>query len=296
MRKLVLALLLLCLCPVAALATRMRLTVPEEVSVGQPFFVEMRVNENISRVTLNWRGKSYPLGVRGNTVRTILGVPNDAKLVGRTFTLAMEFDCGRKGRILAEREVTVTDHKYPRQELKVAPKMVNPPHTEQNRIVNEKKLVDRVLAKRAPGPPLPAKFVRPVRGIPTAFFGGFRVYNGVPRSGHNGLDLRAATGTQVKAIADGTVVLTGRHYFSGGAVYIEHGNGVFTSYFHLSKVLVKKGQRVRAGSVIALSGATGRVTGPHLHLGLYAGGTWLDALPLFGEAPMAPGVEAFYEF
>ena len=99
----------------------------------------------------------------------------------------------------------------------------------------------------------------------------------------------------VKAMCDGTVVLTGFHYFSGGAVYVDHGGGVFSVYFHLSKILVKKGQKVSAGDVLALSGATGRVTGPHLHLGINAGSAWLDALPLLGEAKIAPGVEKVYE-
>ena len=124
-------------------------------------------------------------------------------------------------------------------------------------------------------------------GIPTAYFGGFRVYNGVPRSGHGGLDLRAAVGTPVRAIADGTVVLEGFHYFSGG---------VLSVYFHLSKILVGPGQKVKAGDSIALSGATGRVTGPHLHLGLFSGGAALDPLPLLDASKMPKGVEVLYEF
>ncbi len=296
MKKIFTALLLSLLCAGSASAARMRITVPETAPVGQPFFFELRASEDIGDVTVTWRGKNYILKPRLNTVRTILGIPNDAKLAGQSFPLTVEFDCGEKGRIQAERTVTAAAHNYPRQELKVAPKMVTPPKSEENRIAKERKLVSQAISARTKALPLPKTFVRPVAGIPTAYFGGFRVYNGVPRSGHGGLDLRAATGTSVKCIADGKVVLTGEHYFSGGAVYVDHGGGMLSAYFHLSKILVKKGQTVKAGDIIARSGATGRVTGPHLHLGIYAGGAWLDALPLLGEAKLPEGVETFYEF
>lgn len=280
----------------AAFAARMRLTVPEETPIGQPFFLELRVNEAISSVMVEWRGQQFTLTPRYNAVRTILGVPNDAKLAGSTLSVRVEFRCGAKGRIRAERKIKVIGCRYPRQVLKVAPKMVTPPQSELKRIAKERQLVQKALATRSKGGVLPRRYARPVPGIPTAYFGGFRVYNGVPRSGHGGLDLRAAVGTQVRAIADGTVVLEGSHYFSGGAVYVDHGGGVLSAYFHLSKSLVKAGQKVKAGDTVALSGATGRVTGPHLHLGLFSGGTALDPLPLLEQAKLPKGVEVLYEF
>lgn len=296
MKKFVLALLLTFAFMPAAFAARMRLTVPEEAPIGQPFFLELRVNETIGDVTVKWRGQTFVLTPRRNAVRTILGVPNDAKLAGSTLPIRVEFSCGAKGRVRAERKIKAVGHSYPRQVLTVAPKMVTPPQSELNRIAKERQLVRKALATRSKGGVLPRRYVRPVPGIPTAYFGGFRVYNGVPRSGHGGLDLRAAVGTPVRAIADGTVVLEGFHYFSGGAVYVDHGGGVLSVYFHLSKILVGPGQKVKAGDSIALSGATGRVTGPHLHLGLFSGGAALDPLPLLDASKMPKGVEVLYEF
>lgn len=296
MKKFVLALLLTFAFMPAAFAARMRLTVPEEAPIGQPFFLELRANEAIGDVTVTWRGQKFVLAPRRNAVRTILGVPNDAKLAGSTLPVRVEFDCGAKGRIRAERKIKVTGYRYPKQVLTVAPKMVTPPQSELKRIAEERQLVRKALATRSKGGVLPRRYVRPVPGIPTAYFGGFRVYNGVPRSGHGGLDLRAAVGTPVRAIADGTVVLEGAHYFSGGAVYVDHGGGVLSAYFHLSKNLVKAGQKVKAGDAIALSGATGRVTGPHLHLGLFSGGAALDPLPLLEPQRLSKGVEVLYEF
>lgn len=272
------------------------MTVPKKAPVGQPFFLELRFSEPVGDVTIAWRGREYVFQPRGGTVRTILGVPNDTKLVGETFPLTVEVHDGAKLRFRAESSVAATAHDYPKQVLTVAPRMVYPAKSELSRIDSERKLVSAALATVTKGGVLPKSFVRPVGGIPTGYFGGFRVYNGVPRSGHSGLDLRAAAGTRVKAIHDGTVALTGHHYFSGNAVYLDHGGGVLSSYCHLSRILVKNGQKVRAGDPIGLSGATGRVTGPHLHLGVYAGGTWLDALPLLGEASLPAGAETLYEF
>ncbi len=279
-----------------AQAARVRMSAPEKAEIGQPFYVELRSSEPVSGVSVTWRGQKYSFVPHDNAVRTVLGIPNSAKLVGQSLPVTVEFTFGGKPYRIV-RKVKAASHSYPRQVLKVAPKMVNPPKSEQARIAAERKLVAAALATRTAGGvlPRPKDFVRPVDGIPTAKFGGFRVYNGTPRAGHGGLDLRAAVGTPVKAMCDGTVVLTGFHYFSGGAVYVDHGGGVFSVYFHLSKILVKKGQKVSAGDVLALSGATGRVTGPHLHLGINAGSAWLDALPLLGEAKIAPGVEKVYE-
>lgn len=296
MKRFILTLLLTFGFMPAAFAARMRLTVPEEAPIGQPFFLEMRANEAIGDVTVKWRGQQFILTPRRDTIRTILGVPNDAKLIGSALPVLVEFDCGAKGRVRAERKIKVVGYRYPKQVLKVAPKMVTPPQSELKRIAKERRLVQKALATRSKGGVLPRRYVRPVPGIPTAYFGGFRVYNGVPRSGHGGLDLRAAVGTPVRAIADGVVVLEGHHYFSGGAVYVDHGGGVLSVYFHLSKILVGPGQKVKAGDTIALSGATGRVTGPHLHLGLFSGGMALDPLPLLDASKMPKGAEVLYEF
>jgi murein DD-endopeptidase MepM/ murein hydrolase activator NlpD len=283
-------------CAQGAEPVRMRLRVPEEVPVGQPFFLEMYVNEPIEHAEVKWRGQSIRVLQKNSVVRIVLGVPNDQKLAGKVFDLSVSFDCSTPQRILAERKIRIKKYNYPKQVLKVPPKMVTPPKSQQKRIAAERKTVSAALSERTAGLPLPQNFLRPVPGIPTAYYGGFRVYNGVPRAGHSGLDLRAAAGSQVRAIADGTVSLTGTHYFAGGSVYLYHGSGVFSSYFHLSKILVKQGQKVKAGDVVALSGATGRVTGPHLHLGLYSNGVWLDPLPLLERDRLPKNVETYYEF
>ncbi len=129
--------------------------------------------------------------------------------------------------------------------------------------------------------PLGEKF----RGVKGHRFGARRIINGIPRKPHSGADYPAPKGTPVYATNSGKVVLVGKHFFAGNSIYIDHGGGLISMYFHLSKILVKQGQVVKKGQLIGLVGATGRVTGPHLHFGVYWMGARLDpdkvlALPI----------------
>jgi murein DD-endopeptidase MepM/ murein hydrolase activator NlpD len=104
-------------------------------------------------------------------------------------------------------------------------------------------------------------------GGPGRNFGHRRVFNGQPRAPHGGADLRASVGTPVRAANRGRVVLAEDLFFSGNAVFLDHGFGLYTVYLHLSEMRKKPGDVVEAGEVLGLAGATGRVTGPHLHWG-----------------------------
>ncbi len=136
------------------------------------------------------------------------------------------------------------------------------------------------------------KFIHPLgrkfEGIHGHRFGARRIINGIPRKPHSGADYPAPEGTPVYAPNDGVVVLTGNHFFAGNSIYIDHGGGLISMYFHLSKILVHKGEHVRKGQKIGEVGATGRVTGPHLHFGVYWLGNRIDpdkllSLPVPGE-------------
>ena len=153
---------------------------------------------------------------------------------------------------------------------------MSPSKAQQERIDREKRRLDRVYAQRTGNPPPVDPFVRPVPGEPTSAFGLRRIFNGQPRAPHAGLDLKAATGTPVRTSGPGTVVLADDLYFAGKTVIVDHGAGLFTIYAHLSRLDVKDGDAVEAGCVVGLSGATGRVTGPHLHWGARVGDTIFD--------------------
>lgn len=129
-----------------------------------------------------------------------------------------------------------------------------------------------------------APFVRPVPHQESASsFGRRRIINGRPRAPHSGLDLSAPAGTEVRASNHGKVILAGDFFYSGGSIVLDHGGGLFTMYFHLSDVRVGEGLLVRKGDVLALSGATGRVTGAHLHWGARLASARIDPLELLSK-------------
>jgi len=133
----------------------------------------------------------------------------------------------------------------------------------------------------------------PLASLPqSARFGDRRVINGEPRNPHTGADYAVGVGTPVLAVADGTVALTGNFFFSGNSIFIDHGDGLISMSFHLSEIDVKTGETVHRGQVIGLSGATGRVTGPHLHFGVRWHGARIDPNILFQPLQELPTVSA----
>jgi len=125
-----------------------------------------------------------------------------------------------------------------------------------------------------------SKFIVPLDSKITSAFGKARVYNGSLKGYHSGTDFRAKIGTPIIASNDGKVVLAKDRFYSGNSIIIDHGEGIYTCYYHLSEFKVHKGDIVRKGQVIGLSGDTGRITGPHLHFSARVGGIQVDPLQL----------------
>ena len=123
-------------------------------------------------------------------------------------------------------------------------------------------------------------FIIPLTSKITSNFGKARVYNGSLKGYHSGTDFRAKVGTPLIACNDGVVVLAKDRFYSGGSVIVDHGQGVYSCYYHMSKFDVKKGSEVKQGELLGLSGDSGRVTGPHLHFSFRVGGEQVDPLQL----------------
>ena len=121
-------------------------------------------------------------------------------------------------------------------------------------------------------------FIMPIDSKITSDFGNARVFNGSLKSYHSGTDFRAKVGTPIKCANDGKVVLVKDRFYSGGSIIVDHGQGVYTCYYHMSRFDVEKGEMVNKGQIIGLSGVSGRVTGPHLHFSTRVGGIQVDPL------------------
>ena len=151
----------------------------------------------------------------------------------------------------------------------VPEKTVKPSEDDLKRIAKEQKKIDAARDKKYFKSDFPVHFYWPVDGRISSPFGARRIINGVPQNSHSGLDIAAPQGTEVKATADGMVVLAENDlFYTGGTILIAHGGGIISGYSHLSEVLVQKGDVVKAGNMIGKVGATGRATGPHLHFTL----------------------------
>jgi murein DD-endopeptidase MepM/ murein hydrolase activator NlpD len=191
----------------------------------------------------------------------------------------------RDGRAVAStRALNIAPKEFPEEHLEVESKYVEPPKEVQERLARERKKLRAMYKVRRPVERVGAPFIRPVPGEPTSTFGKRRFFNGKPRSPHPGLDLRAAVGTPVHASGPGEVVIAQDLYYSGNVVIIDHGGGLFTLYAHLSELGVAEGDVVEAGELVGLSGATGRVTGPHLHWGAKIGNRPFDPTALLDSA------------
>lgn len=166
------------------------------------------------------------------------------------------------------------------------PRKVSPSKEDLERIYKDIALVKKARKIDDPRLDFTQPFIWPVIGRISGVYGSQRILNGKPRRPHFGVDIAAPTGTPVKAPADGIVTMVHDDmFYSGGTLIVDHGHGVSTVYMHLHKILVKKGQAVRQGDVIAQVGATGRVTGPHLHWGMNWFGTRLDPSLLVPPMP-----------
>ena len=175
----------------------------------------------------------------------------------------------------------VVDGEYAKEEIEVSSTKVNPRSKDvKRRISKEYAQAMKIYNRVTPQSYITLAFIKPMDSKITSSFGKARVYNGTLKGYHSGTDYRAKVGTPVVSANDGKIVLVQKRFYSGGTVIIDHGEGVYTCYFHMSKFNVKKGEMVKHGDVLGLSGESGRVTGPHLHFSARINGVQVDPLQL----------------
>ena len=283
---------------------------PESVSQGRGFIINFK-SENPFQGNVIWRKKTIPVfsrimpqkvekkneqSTKDNTeqsadvsaktfyiAQVLLGMPVDAK---GTHTLSIVMDENINGTQQVIKESAVINSlpvKWVSHNLKVEPKYVQPPKEVSSRIKREREIRTPIIANIEPEFTWELPFRRPVNGTISGSFAARRIFNDLPRAPHMGTDLRGAIGTPIYSMAGGTVVLADHHYYSGNVVYVDHGQGVLSMYGHMSAITVKVGDVVKKGQELGKVGATGRVTGPHLHLSLYIQGVAVDAMPFIED-------------
>lgn len=279
------ALLLALLLTAASASADITVEAPSDAEIGQPFTVSVIVSgESLSDVKIAWQGKEAGLAPRedGN-YSALLGTDLKNAKAGKS-ELKISFRSNGGAEESISHMINLASHKYPVEKLTVPPSKVTPPKEQAERIAREANLGRSAIQSDSAGSAPKLPLARPVPGSYSSVYGKSRYFNGEFRGRHGGVDMRAAVGTPVKAAAEGVVVLAGENFwFAGNCIYIDHGAGFVTFYGHLSKINVKKGERVKAGDIIALSGKTGRVTGPHLHFSTVWRGEYFDPAPLLAD-------------
>ncbi len=272
------AALLLAACG-STLAASLTIHAPEDARQGTAIRIRVVIDEQLPAVSFTWLGKklSAPTVAEGGSriAEVLLPVP-----VAADKDLVVQASAGT---LSGKATVRVLKVNWPQQQISVDKKYVTPPRKIMKRIESERKLSAEVIGRVTPERYWRGTFHRPVPGAVTSGFGGKRMFNGEMRSYHRGVDLRGAQGTPIVALADGRIALAQNMYFAGNTVYIDHGQGVVSTYAHMSRIDVKPGETVKAGQQIGLVGATGRVTGPHLHLGVNILGVAVDPLSLLSK-------------
>jgi len=201
------------------------------------------------------------------------------------YPLELEGSTASGGKLKFSQPERVEEAHYPATTIKVAPQYVEPPKATVPRIETEQTLKKEVFSETSPDSVWAGSFEPPAAAEVSGVFGSARVFNGVKKNQHTGIDFRVHSGTPIHASNAGTVILARNLYFEGNCVAVDHGEGLITLYLHLSKFEVKEGEKVSRGQVIGLSGGTGRATAPHLHFAVRWQGSYLNPAVLLKLSP-----------
>jgi murein DD-endopeptidase MepM/ murein hydrolase activator NlpD len=257
---------------------------------GQVLIVKVPVTESVTEVKGIFLDRTIPFfrEMRTGEPAGYLGLVGiDMQDPPGTYELAVTIKKGEEEKHLSF-NVLVAKEKFAVEHLKLPKDQVDLDDKSLARWKKEQEQLRLALAENSASRLWHSHFVEPVNGKRTGIFGSVRIMNGQPRNPHNGEDIGAPLGTDVAATNDGVVRITVDHFFSGKGVIVDHGLGFYSMYFHLSEILVKDGDLVRAGQVIGKVGATGRATGPHLHWGVKLNGARVNPYALL-DLPLQNG-------
>jgi murein DD-endopeptidase MepM/ murein hydrolase activator NlpD len=235
---------------------------PEQAAIPGGVVIVSLSASDLAKPIVTYRKKPVAVVESDGQWVAVVGVPLGAKVGTQRLTVTQS---GETSRALFE----IQGKAYPTQHITIKNKRkVNPNKYDMTRINGESAEIKAALRHWMEVETLPLPFAWPIEGRVSGLFGRRRVFNGQPRRPHSGMDIAAPTGTEIHAPAEGVVRDTGDYFFNGKTVFIDHGQGLVTMFCHLDRIDVEAGQTLTQGDVIGTVGATGRVTGPHLHLGV----------------------------
>ncbi len=249
---------------------------PEIFEQGQVVMVTVTGEQGIKRVSGRFRDREvYFQRDEDGKYRALLGLGLRIKPGQHRLEIEADFQDAQAQKVY--RDISVSRKVFALQRLTLLY-----PLSEKDllRVNREKARLDKIWRKETRKRLWNGGFIRPLEGEWGSGFGLRRMINDEPRSPHTGVDIIAPEGSPVRAVNSGRVVLTDDLFFSGNSIILDHGQGLYTMYFHLSKFLVKVGQKVAKGDIIGLVGSTGRASGPHLHWGVRLQETRVDPISL----------------
>jgi murein DD-endopeptidase MepM/ murein hydrolase activator NlpD len=240
----------------------------------------------LEQLRLRVGGREIPLGAPTTDGPRLVWIGVDLEQPPASLDVILEgaTRAGRPAR--ARAALLVVDARYPVQRLRVPRSFTELDAATLERVAREKAVLDRLWETVTPARFWRSPFRTPLEEAAHGTgFGVKRIINGDPRAPHTGVDFSAPAGTPVLAANGGLVTLAAEHFFGGKSVVLDHGQGLYTMYFHLQDGLVQHGQRVAQGEVIGRVGSTGRATGPHLHWGARVYGARVDPQELLQLRP-----------
>lgn len=244
---------------------------------GQAVRLSVPDEPGIEKVEIRFQNKTIPYAHAGQEWFTVVGLDLDLKPGSYSGEVRVTKNSKMELRPV---KIDVKAVKFPVERLQVEDKYVEPSKEDTERILREAKELDEIHNTISGEALWKQPFVVPIPGGVGSSFGKRRVFNGEPRNPHAGADLKATTGTPIRSTNRGRVVLARELFFTGNTVIVDHGLGIYTLYAHLSRIDVAKDDIVERAQVIGLAGATGRVTGPHLHWGARVQNTRVDPFSL----------------
>jgi hypothetical protein len=249
---------------------------PVRIVNGSPVVFRVTTPKSVRSLTGSWLGHdlAFSFDAKEKNWFALAGASLETKPGVYPVELWAEMPDGQA--ISYAKKISVEHQRYPHVVLKVPGKYIAPSPEEQKEIEEDKKIKEEAFKTLSAEREWEGAFARPVDAEISDVFGVERVFNGTVQSTHQGLDFRVGTGTQVTAVNRGKIILARPLFFEGNCVVIDHGQDLLTLYLHLSKFVVKEGDTVEKGQPIALSGGTGRATGPHLHLAVRWQGVYLN--------------------